>query len=193
MKNMDSLPRGIKYVSLYEPSGYGTAARRYLRGLRKTSISLTWTPMVPGRGWGMGYEPFAGKEIGAPELDSICNQEVEYDTVLVHTVPEYYPFWKKKEPGKRIIGYTVWETDRIPDHWPSLLNGVDRLLVPCHWNKEAFRRCGVVTPIEVIHHILTDAEPSASAGFPDIRPTDYVFYSIGTCTVRKALWNTLRK
>ena len=90
-------------MSLYEASGYGVAARRYLRGLRKTSISLTWTPMVPGRGWGMGYEPFAGKEIGAPELDSICNQEVEYDTVLVHTVPEYYPFWKKKEPGKRII------------------------------------------------------------------------------------------
>jgi glycosyltransferase involved in cell wall biosynthesis len=184
--------RGIKYVSLHEASGYGVAARRYIRGLMKTGMPLTWTPMVRGRGWGLGYQPFLGEIATDDDLHQICNRPVDYDTVILHTVPEYYPLWKDREPGKRIVGYTVWETTCIPNHWRELLNAVDLLLVPCAWNREVFRECGVTTPIEVVPHAL-QAKTDSSCALPwDIPEGDFVFYTIGTWTARKAIPDLIR-
>ena len=181
---------GIRYVSLHEASGYGVAATRYLRGLVRSGVRLTWTPMIRGKGWNMGYEPYRGSSAGEPWLRPYCNRKIEYDTVVVHTVPEYYPLWKAREPGKKIIGSTVWETDRPPRHWIPILNGVDGLMVPCAWNREVFRRHGVSTPIAVIPHIPTT---DTIAGIPRRRDEEslFTFYTIATWTARKALWATI--
>jgi len=184
--------RGLKYVSLYEASGYAHAARSYLYGIKAKGIPFTWTPMVAGQALGLGYEVFAGDAIGDPELNPFCNKPINYDTVIVHTVPEYFPFWIKREPNKRIIGYTVWETDSLPRHWPALLNMVDRLLVPCGWNKEVFRRCGVTTPIDVVPHVCEETEPIGDELPQGKGLSPFVFYTIGTWTVRKSIRNTIR-
>lgn len=187
--------KGIKYVSFYEKSGYGYAARAYLQGLIKTGIPITWTPMVPGRGCGLWFVPFLGRDIGDPDLDFVCNRFIEYDTIILHLTPEYYPLWLKREPGKRMIGYTVWETDKPPRHWPPLLNAMDVLLVPSRWNKEIFIKWGVTRPISVIPHIAMNSNPIQSScdmsGW-GIGADDYVFYSIGMWTVRKNLGNTIQ-
>lgn len=182
---------GIKYISLWENSGYGIAAKRYIQGLATTGIPLSWTPMVSGSGWGLGYQPFPGNSVGDSELDQFCNIQIPYNTVIVHTVPEYYPLWLEREKGKTVVGYTVWETDRIPDHWEQLLNCVDRLLVPCQWNKHVFRECGVDVPIDVIPHIMSNSLLDHFERLATPSSGDYVFYTIGTWTVRKALWNTI--
>jgi glycosyltransferase involved in cell wall biosynthesis len=184
--------RGIKYVSLHEASGYGNAARRYIRGLMKIGMPLTWTPMVPGKAWGLGYQPFLGEMAADDDLYPICNRSIEYDTVILHTVPEYYPLWREREPGKRIVGYTVWETTCIPNHWQALLNAVDLLLVPCVWNRDVFRECGVTTPIEVVPHALQEKAASADALPWDVSERDFVFYTIGTWTARKAIPDIIR-
>lgn len=184
--------KGIKYVSFHGVSGYGTAARSYLRGLRNVGIPITWTPMVPGKAWRIGYQPFLGTKIEDLELFPLCNIQIEYDTLIVHTVPEYYPMWARKEPGKRLIGYTVWETDRIPDHWPGLLNKMDHLLVPTHWNKRVFENCGVITPIDVVPHTIGETTPQECETPWEKEPDEYVFYTIGAWTARKAIWNTIR-
>ena len=179
---------GVKYVSLHEYSGYGEAAQRYLRALVRSGVQLTWTPMVRGRGWGLGYEPYTGRDIGEPWLRPYCNRKIEYDRVIVHTVPEYFPLWKERERGKIVIGYTVWETDRPPRHWAPLLNGVDRLAVPCRWNRELFRQHGVTTPIAVVPHLPPEMESLAP---PEALPRPnrpFTFYTIGAWTTRKAVW-----
>src|SRR5262245_66669261 len=107
--------------------------------LRNCGVPITWTPMVAGNS---GYIQFPGSINHDSELASICNLKISYDTVIVHTVPEYYPMWAKQEKGKRLIGYTVWETDHLPHHWPQLLNPLDRIFVPCNWNREVFQTCG---------------------------------------------------
>jgi glycosyltransferase involved in cell wall biosynthesis len=193
---------GIKYVSFYERSGYGYAARAYLRGLMKTDIPITWTPMVPGRGQGLGHVPFSAREIGDPDLDSVCNLPIRYDTVILHLTPEYYPLWLKRETGKKITGYTVWETDKLPGHWPALLNAMDRILVPSQWNRETFIRCGVTRPISVIPHIAANfsqigSKSNAIQSSPvmscwGIGADDYVFYNIGMWTARKSLRDTIQ-
>jgi glycosyltransferase involved in cell wall biosynthesis len=183
---------GVKYVSLHEASGYGDAARSYLLGLMHTRIPVTWTPMVGGRRWGPFYRPFTGRSVGDQQLDPVCNKPLAYDTVILHLVPEYFPFWKEREPGRRLIGYTVWETDKLPDHWPPLLNILDHLLVPSQWNKSVFTRCGVSVPIDVIPHLIS-SPPLQRDELPwAIPPGNYVFYTIGTWTARKAIWNTVR-
>jgi glycosyltransferase involved in cell wall biosynthesis len=179
---------GIKYVSLHEPSGYGIAGRRYIQGLRNCGVPLTWSPMVNGHA---GYVPFYGN-IDDPELGSVCNVQIPYDTVIVHTVPEYFPFWTEREKGKTIIGYTVWETDKLPHHWPSLLNRMDRIFVPCRWNAEVFRKCGVECAVDVIPHISANVQTTEAFSFKDIRNDDFIFYCINTWTARKAIWKTIQ-
>lgn len=186
--------RGIKFVSLHGPGGYGEAARRYMTGLAEAGVPFTWAPMVPARGLGRrrGYEPYQGTDIDCA-LRPFCNLPIEYDTVLVQTVPEYFPAWAKREQGKRVVGFTAWETDRPPAHWPALLNGVDLLLVPCEWNRDVFRRHGTTTPIEVVPHAAPAAALPSVAGRERFgaRPDDLCFYTINDWTARKAVWRTI--
>ena len=186
--------RGLKYISWYERSGYGIAAERYLHGLLRAGVPLTWAPMVPGPGWGreFHYAPWTGRTIGDAVLDPVCNKTIDYDTVLIHLVPEYYARWCELEAGKRIIGYATWETDRLPRAWPGILNRLDRVWVPSRWNKEVFRRSGVCVPIDVVPHVLepmppaqTPASRTLTEGIP---PESLVFYTINVWSARKALW-----
>jgi len=183
---------GIKFVSIHEPNGYGEAARRYIAGLAAAGVPLTWTPMVRGRAWGLGYEPYEGTASDSP-LGALCNRPLDYDTVIVHTVPEYFPAWRSREAGKRIVGLTVWETDRPPAHWPALLNAMDLLLVPCEWNRDVFRRHGVTTRIEVVPHAAPSGAIPPAGGRQRfaVRPGDFCFYTINAWTTRKALWATI--
>lgn len=183
--------KGIRYVSLHEPSGYGEAARRLLLGLKEINAPLTWTPMVLGRGWGLAYEPWSGDGVGDAELDCLCNRPVDYDVLVMHLIPEYYPRWIAAETGKKLVGHTVWETDILPRHWPRILNALDLVVVPSHWNREVFERSGVTAPIRVVPHCL-DPAPAPERPWPGgVGPSDFVFYTINEWNERKALWNIL--
>jgi len=184
---------GVRYISLHDRySGYREAARRYLLGLKRLGVPLTWTPMVPGRSWGLGYEPYEGNAVGDPELDELCNKPIPYDTIVLHLVPEYYPLWVRREHSKKkIIGCTVWETDKLPRHWPRLLNGTDLLLVPSNWNRRTFRKSGVTTAIRVVPHCLCEEPPASRPWSRGADSSDYVFYTIGTWSARKAVCDTI--
>ena len=184
--------KGVKYISFYGALGYFTAAKRYMLGLRNAGVPFTWTPMIPGRSWGINLEPFAGRAIADRELDPFCNRRIEYDTVIIHTFPDLYPFWIRREPHKRIIGYTVWETDRLPSRWLPHLNAVERVLVPSRWNKSVFERSGVRTPITVVSHIVGEDKAPNKDSMWNVDPEDYVFYTIENWTAGKAIWNTVR-
>lgn len=179
-----------------EATGYGRAALSFLRALHLSGVPVTWTPLVKGNGIGprFGYEPFTGSNFGAGSLDRLCNATVEYGSVLLHAVPEYVPWCRRQNPGKKLILYTTWETDRIPEHWPVLLNQADLILVPCRWNREVFRTCGVVPPISVVPHMFdppraSDAQPASPFTITD---STFVFYSIGTWNPRKGIDLTIR-
>ena len=142
------------------------AAHGYISGLLEAGFPVTWTPVTGGHRWSRFYsQPFSGPRIGDPLLDPICNKRMEYDKVLLHLTPEYIPFWRKREPEKILIGYSVWETSHLPRHWPDLLNQLNALLVPCQWNREVFAQSGVRIPIHVIPHLLEEASPPSFQAF----------------------------
>jgi glycosyltransferase involved in cell wall biosynthesis len=176
--------RGLRYISLHEISGYGHAARGYLRGLRQAGVPLTWTPLVWSFWPARGYAP--RNRVDDDELADLCDRCVDYDTVLVHAVPELIP--RFRERGKRLVGYTTWETDRLPPHWPALLNQVDLLLVPSAWNRATFAASGVRVPMAVVPHL---PEPNP---VDPVRPpqADFIFYTIGEWNERKVPWLALQ-
>jgi glycosyltransferase involved in cell wall biosynthesis len=181
---------GVKYISHFdrEGSGYGEAAKRYILGLDRLGVPLTWTPTVPKGGWGPWYyQPLTGAEAGDRDLDPFCNRQIPYDVVVVHMVPEYYPQWAAKEQGKRLVGYTVWETNKLPQHWPPDLSAVEKVLVPCSWNKQVFEEASLQPPVEVVPHSLERNGPIDPNLGIDIGPDEFVFYAISTWTPRKAI------
>ena len=187
--------QGIKYVSFYrEASGFSRAAISYLLGMLKKNILFTWTPMLPDpqNPFMLNARPFTGAGVGHPELDPFCNLAIKYDTVILHLLPELFPTWIAAEPDKKYVGFVAWETDKIPAHWPGLLNALDLVFVPSTWNKAVFKKCGVETSIVVIPHILPDWNPDSIVPKITAASDDFMFYSIGAWSHRKAMYATLQ-
>ncbi len=201
---------GIKYYSFLESSGYGLAALAYIDALLELQCSIHWVPLVLGeRGYQPWYQLPSGKRgvekalqecISDHELANkltTCLESIdEYQSIVMHVVPEYWPYMR--EPGKHNIGYTVWETTRLPGHFSALINQVDRVLVPSVFNKPVFEDSGVKIPIRVVPHILNapiippDAIADGLQRLASIPPENFVFYSINTWTARKDMWTLVR-
>ena len=176
----------IKYIGFNDSTGYGIAARTMVSALRQESATVHWVPVVGGAS---AYKPHSVPQI-----------REGYKSVIIHTVPEYYPYWLKfeqeqKTKSKKIWGYTTWETDKIPRHWAKLLNIMDGIFVPCNWNREVFRECGVQTRIEVLPHVSQfqgqSPEDLPSPGLQKLMERigkRFVFYNVGVWSERKAPW-----
>jgi glycosyltransferase involved in cell wall biosynthesis len=180
----------VRYLSPADATGYGQAAHNLLRALADLGADVGWQPFLPGRGWDLGYEPVAVDPSGDRQLDRLLGSAAD-DVVVVHLPPEYFPRARAEHPAARLVGHTVWETDRLPRHWPALLEVPDVLVVPCRWNAEVIRAAGVRTPVEVVPHVVPP--PSPTAPLPGLAVDDrFVFYTIASWTVRKAVDRTVR-
>jgi len=170
----------VAYLFLREASGYAVAAERCLRALGAVGVDVVPEPFVPGGAVGLGYEPL---DPGPP---TSC------DVVVAHLVPEYWPYVRARYPGIPLVGHTVWETDRLPAHWPRLLEVADRIVVPIEDNAELMRREGVRRPIDVVPHVAPEDAISSSTAWDWIDPTTFVCYTIGPWTTRKAMPDVVR-
>ena len=182
----------IKYIGFDESTGYGVSAANFVKALQKENIDVTFLKIMPGN-----VEHGGNYGNGLPQNDK------NYQLVIIHLVPEYYPYSFKHEKANdancKVWGYTTWETDKIPGHWPELLNQMDGIFVPSHWNKNIFRKCGVKTRIEVLPHI-SEFEGNCSTNISnkelqsvlDEVGNRFLFYSIGVWSERKAPWLLLQ-
>ena len=160
------MPAGLRIHSFVEPSGYGLAAIAYVRALVNAGVPVRWEPLVrvgeAVRPAGPGH-PFPLSMLATddeslddlPALLAATSRPIACDTIVAHTVPEHWP--QLFAPGMRNVGYTVWETDRIPAHWRTLLDRADRVLVPCAFNRDTFVAGGVRAPVRVVPHIRRHA------------------------------------
>jgi glycosyltransferase involved in cell wall biosynthesis len=170
------------YLSLDEHSGYGVSADRCMAALGDSGIAVDWTPFVRGDGWGMGYEPVPLLEPPAPTTDRV---------VVAHLTAEYLPLVRARHPSAFLVGHTVWETDRLPDHWVSLLDQADLLVVPSRFSAQAIATSPVTTPVAVVPHVAPPATEAASPVWSSIPPDAFVFYTIGEWSERKAVFKTI--
>jgi glycosyltransferase involved in cell wall biosynthesis len=182
----------IDYLSLHEASGYAVAARRCMEALAAAGAQVRWIPFVRGGRLGLGYEPADPRAIDTPLATSHLDSPRECDIVVGHLVPEYWPFVRAAYPRTPFVGNTAWETDRLPAHWPGLVDLADRVVVPVEWNAEVMRAAGVRKPITVVPHIAPDEKPRAGTAWDEIPTGAFVCYTIGPWTARKALPSVVR-
>lgn len=170
----------FRYIAEDAPSGYGDAADRLVRALRASGIAVqyqgwsAWDPREPGaHARPHSRDPSAGEHAGrgAP--------------TVAHLFPEHLPNVRRPIGSGPLISHTVWETDRLPAHWPELLNAVDRVVVPTEWNREVFVASGVTTPVVVVPHVVCDPVPGDLGTALKIPDDVVVFYTIGRWDERK--------
>jgi glycosyltransferase involved in cell wall biosynthesis len=186
----------LRYVGLGDTSGYAVAAAALVRALRDAGAAIAWEPLLPSGALGLGYAPAASPDAGPADLRPLRDDARACGSVIVHFVPEYYPYFIERERARgarRIVGHTVWETDRLPAHWPALINRLDAVIVPTAWNSEVFRASGVHIPIWVVPHLPRPHRPVTAqdrAGLlrrlPGLEGRQ-IFYTISTWLERKSI------
>jgi glycosyltransferase involved in cell wall biosynthesis len=160
----------VLYLHFDDSTGYGNAARGYIKDLEESGIDVQ-------------------------KMD-ISNESTPpnspYHTVIIHApapiwkmyLNKYGDVWK----NCKIIGNTVWETETAPVGWVEPMDMVDEIWLPTNWNQKTFIDAGVKTPILVKPHIFVgDKDYKKVNQLGDIQKgDDYVFYSIG-------VWSDSRK
>ncbi|QIL82166.1 glycosyltransferase family 4 protein [Diaphorobacter sp. HDW4A] len=171
-------PPRFKYIGFTDHTGYAQAASALVSAMASSGMQVIWEP--------------------ARQVTCIApyNTEQVPDATIVHTMPEYFPDYVKREHAAgahRVVGHTVWETDRLPPHWPTLINLMDAVIVPTEWNRDVFRQGGVQIPIIVTPHIPKPMQPALPQDVFYMRRRlpglegRYVFYTIGAWQQRKGM------
>ena len=131
----------IKYCApVYDPSGYGEFSRTFIYALHRAGAEVEVQPVSFDR---------ARPKLG--ELGALCKRLERrlggHDFKIINATPQH--FARLREPGCINIGFTMFETTRIPDVWVHDCNLMDAVLVPCAWNRDVFEQSGVTVPVRV--------------------------------------------
>jgi glycosyltransferase involved in cell wall biosynthesis len=172
----------LRYVAEDAPTGYGDAADRLVRAVRGAGTR------VELRGWSntLGGAP--------PALLPFSRDPLPHETAapgaptVAHLVPEHYALVRSVIGDGPLVAHTVWETDRLPHHWPALLDATDLVVVPSEWNRAVFAASGVHTAIAVVPHVATTPQVGDGGVGLDVDADDFVFYTIGRWDERKAVF-----
>ncbi len=169
----------LRYVAEDGPTGYMIAAWRLVRALREAGVDLEFLAWTAPHLLGLGETTTHSRS------DQLAGSPSGPGTpTVMHLVPEHLSVVRQITTGPVIV-HTVWETDRLPRHWPAILNGSDGVLVPTEWNRELFAASGVSVPIEVVPHVACDplaGDADEALAIPD---DVVVFYMISRWDERK--------
>jgi glycosyltransferase involved in cell wall biosynthesis len=200
--------RSVRYVSWGGLHGYPTAAVGYLGALVAAGVEVGWDLVVPdGRSrWRLARTRRRARRAASLDviegvdraaLDRAIGRAVAADLEVVHVVPELWG--KLRSRAGAVVGNTVWETDRLPRHWPALLNAVDGVIVPTSLNRDVFRHSGVTVPLSVVPHIAAPPPPPVGSDEVEtfrrrhrIAEGHRIVYMIEAWTARKAPWRAIR-
>lgn len=186
--------KGVMYIGQYGTSGYAVAARGYICDFIMRGIPLFWIPLK-----------FDDSQMSDDNYYNILaktaiNRQIsEYHSIILHCTADLWPAYKKENPEKftkkNVIGYTVWETDTLPDKWPSFINeSVNEVWVPSTYNKTTFQNSGVKIPIRVVPHIFLRSDlpnpefitiKTCSGTLLKTEPNTFTFYNISELNERK--------
>lgn len=175
---MDRL--NIRYIgALGDTSGYASAARSYVKSLHETGqVNLTTSAV--------SFEQEHTTHGQYNKLiQELNNKPIDFKIQITHLTPENFPGLRTQ--GRYNIGYTTWETDKLPHGWKDLCNVMDEIWVPSEWNKKVFESSGVIRPIIVIPHVIEvpDTTNIKPLELSNVESDVFTFYSIFQWIERK--------
>ena len=198
---------------LGDPSGYAVAGRGYLKCLSDYIDTLE------------EQVDLKLLSISADQASSLTEEEAKFLNRFTFSTQEEYDKWVSdgnyhyafhhpptyavKIPSTRPASaksltttcLTVWETDSVPNIWGDILEhlDVDKVIVPCEWNKETFDSFfasrEAETPVQVVPHLINETfiENDKIAEVADvINEDEFTVLTVGQWTDRKALQNVIK-
>lgn len=169
----------FRYVAEPGVTGYSISADRLVRAVRAAGVPVE---LRGWPNWPQGQKK-AFVSYARDNLDLAAIAPPGAPTVM-HLVPEHLPEVAAVAGGPVVV-HTVWETDRVPDHWPALLNDAERVIVPTGWNRDVFAAGGVDVPIDVVPHVACEPRPGDRGAPLGLSDDVVVFYTISTWDERK--------
>ncbi len=146
-----------------ELSGYGSAARTYLQVCREAGIRVlaidSQTARVVGPSSGVPVQIEQGHD------GRLIVRGADQDTRLFAVLHETPPHRERVQASGRVrlAGYTVFETDALPQEWLDHALDFDELWTASEFNREAFASSGVPAHLlRVVPHAIDPSLESAS-------------------------------
>jgi glycosyltransferase involved in cell wall biosynthesis len=187
---------GITYIGQYGTSGYATAAKGNLIHFFTKGVPISWIPLY------FDNSKLSDECFYNTMANSLIKKPIEqFDTVFIHATPDIWPELREKYKNiikdKNVIGYTVWETSKLPYLWVESINEcVNEVWCPSTYNKEVFENSGVNIPIKVFPHIFMPKElpprefvflNKLNGGIIKNESKYYTFYNISELNPRKGV------
>lgn len=176
----------VKYCGPVGISGYATAAKSYFYSLYICDVDISFHP-IQLHAWTTQND--SKRDIA---LRTCLEKDIDPHVVILHSIPDMWPELvereKKKHPNAKMVGFTVWESNRIHPKWVQCMQYVDLILSPCEWNDYVFARDSKKKTIclhNPIDQIVTD--PDDIVFLEGVNPQDCVFYTIGEWNNRKGI------
>jgi len=160
-----------------DTSGYGEFSRYFVEALHNAGHEVCVEPILA--------DPKPNMDFG--KKGSLCKQLQKAsrrpDINIVTMIPMF--FKKYSLPNCKNVGFTMWETTRVPDDWVKQCNEMDAILVPCEWNKKTFVDSGVTVPIHIVYPGMSEDDFPEAVNLKDKKTDAFHFYSIFQWIERK--------
>ena len=175
----------IKYKTSIDASGYSQCAQDYVLALsKKYNVKL-----IPEKvsllldGKGIDYSQRSKLQ---NLIKTSWNANEEYINIC-HSVPERFTIDTKAILN---IGYTVCETEIIPEKWAFLCNKMDAIFTASEYCKNIFYKNGVKKPIFVIPHCHNIEKFQNVSKYNISNLSEFNFLFVADMTPRKG-WHDL--
>jgi len=211
----------MKYKIIYQgqikdPSGYGVAGRGYvdclLEYFKKSEIDVEFkiAPIIADQ-----LNSLTADEAAIIDKYSFKSNEemknfiesggyfyiIHHPPTFAQKIEQTYIFARN---SLKNIFFTVWETDSLPPIWNDIFLkfNIEKIVVPCEWNKAAFDR-GLANfdnemPVGVVPHLINDAFTKDDQRDPSLKvinffnPDKFNCLTVGQWTDRKSLISVVK-
>jgi glycosyltransferase involved in cell wall biosynthesis len=170
---MSHSTQAMFYGYVFEPTGYGAASRAYIHALYQAGVTLSVVNLGPRR------------LVSDPLIESLLNRQIDPTFHLCFSDADGVALLKNH--FHRLIALTTWETDRLPQKWIDILNGVLEVWVPSRENLAVFQKHLGVPVFQLPYPYLSPLPSNGSVieSRLGLKNEDFVFYSIFTWQDRK--------
>lgn len=115
--------------------GYGYSTENIILALDKMGVNVWLRPLVYGE-----------IEEDSNKISKFINNNLFFDLQIIYFLPQILSGILSKYK----VGFTMFETTKIPTEWVKHLNTCSLVLVPSMFCKNVFINCGVKVPVEVL-------------------------------------------
>ncbi|HMP29598.1 MAG TPA: glycosyltransferase [Saprospiraceae bacterium] len=168
----------INYYSYPLRTGYGVAAKNYIKTLEKVN--------------GIQINHYICRYGDREILLQSKTFDDQASTHFIHMVPTEGQLFISKS-AKNIIS-TVYEADKLTSYFAKSLEKYDEITVPCQWNVDTFKNY-TNKPVHLLPHLPEFFGKTPTSPMPKLLETidddTFVFLNISEWVIRKNIENTI--